>query len=122
MGQQQLAPRRSPPEAPEEEVLTDEQPGCSLSLVAPLRRCGGEPPNLSRSDPPHHTHSSEDPMPSKLVMGKYKAGKLHSGSKSGPLVKSRPQAIAIMMSERKNEDVDADEQPQRHAKPKRKKA
>jgi hypothetical protein len=33
------------------------------------------------------------------VMGEYKAGKLHSGSKKGPLVKSRKQAIAIGMSE-----------------------
>ena len=33
------------------------------------------------------------------VMGEYKSGKLHSGSKSGPVVKSRKQAIAIAMSE-----------------------
>jgi hypothetical protein len=33
------------------------------------------------------------------VMGEYKAGELHSGSKSGPMVKSRKQAIAIAMSE-----------------------
>lgn len=33
------------------------------------------------------------------VMGEYKRGKLHSGSKSGPIVKSRDQAIAIAMSE-----------------------
>ena len=33
------------------------------------------------------------------VMGEYKAGKLHSGSKSGPVVKSRQQAVAIAMSE-----------------------
>jgi hypothetical protein len=33
------------------------------------------------------------------VMGEYKAGDLHSGSKSGPMVKSRKQAIAIAMSE-----------------------
>ena len=33
------------------------------------------------------------------VMGEYKAGKLHSGSKSGPAVKSRQQAVAIAMSE-----------------------
>jgi len=32
-------------------------------------------------------------------MGEYKRGKLHSGSKSGPKVKSRKQAIAIAMSE-----------------------
>jgi len=33
------------------------------------------------------------------VMGEYKAGKLHSGSKKGPVVKSRQQAVAIAMSE-----------------------
>ena len=35
------------------------------------------------------------------VMHEYKAGELHSGSKSGPMVKSRKQAIAIGMSESK---------------------
>jgi hypothetical protein len=33
------------------------------------------------------------------VMHEYKHGKLHSGSKKGPKVKSREQAIAIGMSE-----------------------
>jgi hypothetical protein len=33
------------------------------------------------------------------VMREYAAGKLHSGSKKGPVVKSRKQAIAIAMSE-----------------------
>jgi hypothetical protein len=32
-------------------------------------------------------------------MHKFKAGKLHSGSKHGPVVKNRKQAIAIAMSE-----------------------
>lgn len=35
----------------------------------------------------------------KDVMHKFKGGKLHSGSKKGPIVKSRKQAIAIGMSE-----------------------
>jgi len=35
------------------------------------------------------------------VMKEYKGGKLHSGSKKGPVVKSRKQAIAIAMSEAK---------------------
>ena len=34
------------------------------------------------------------------VMGEFKAGKLHSGSKSGPVVKNPKQAIAIAMSEK----------------------
>lgn len=33
------------------------------------------------------------------VMGEYKRGKLHSGSKKGPQVKSRKMAIAIALSE-----------------------
>lgn len=33
------------------------------------------------------------------VMKEFKSGKLHSGSKKGPEVKSRKQAVAIGMSE-----------------------
>jgi hypothetical protein len=33
------------------------------------------------------------------VMGEFKRGTLHSGSKKGPVVKSRKQAIAIALSE-----------------------
>lgn len=33
------------------------------------------------------------------TMKEFKGGKLHSGSKKGPMVKSRPQAIAIGLSE-----------------------
>ncbi len=33
------------------------------------------------------------------TMREYKGGTLHSGSKSGPVVKSRKQAIAIGMSQ-----------------------
>jgi hypothetical protein len=35
------------------------------------------------------------------VMHEFKAGKLHSGSKKGPVVKSRKQAVAIALSEAK---------------------
>jgi hypothetical protein len=35
----------------------------------------------------------------KKVMKEFKSGKLHSGSKKGPVVKSRKQAIAIALSE-----------------------
>jgi hypothetical protein len=35
----------------------------------------------------------------KSVMGEYKSGKLHSGSKKGPVVKNPKQAIAIALSE-----------------------
>lgn len=40
-------------------------------------------------------------MPFDKVMHKFKKGKLHSGSKHGPKVKNRKQAIAIMLSEKK---------------------
>ncbi len=40
-------------------------------------------------------------MPWNEVMHKYKHGELHSGSKSGPPVKNRKQAIAIMLSEKR---------------------
>lgn len=33
------------------------------------------------------------------VMHEFKTGSLHSGSKKGPVVKSRKQAVAIAMSE-----------------------
>ena len=36
---------------------------------------------------------------SKLVMGEFKKGKLRSGSKGGPKVKSRKQAVAIALSD-----------------------
>ena len=35
----------------------------------------------------------------KKVMDEWKTGTLHSGSKSGPVVKSQKQAIAIALSE-----------------------
>lgn len=37
----------------------------------------------------------------KKVMGEFKSGSLHSGSKSGPKVTNRKQAIAIALSEAK---------------------
>ena len=40
-------------------------------------------------------------MPFDEVMPKFKAGQLHSGSKKGPQVKNRKQAIAIMLSEKR---------------------
>jgi len=40
-------------------------------------------------------------MPWNQVMHKWGEGKLHSGGKGGPVVKSQDQAIAIMMSEKR---------------------
>lgn len=42
-------------------------------------------------------------MPSSEVMHEFKHGKLRSGSKHGPKVKNRKQAIAIMLSEKRKE-------------------
>lgn len=42
-------------------------------------------------------------MPASEVMPKYRAGKLHSGSKSGPTVKNPKQAKAILLSEARDE-------------------
>lgn len=36
------------------------------------------------------------------VMGEYKSGDLHSGSKTGPVVKNQKQAVAIALSEARN--------------------
>lgn len=40
-------------------------------------------------------------MPFDEVMSKFGEGELHSGSKSGPKVKSQKQAVAIMLSEKR---------------------
>ena len=40
-------------------------------------------------------------MPWNMVPEKFKAGDLHSGSKSGPPVRSRKQMLAIMLSEKR---------------------
>lgn len=37
----------------------------------------------------------------KKVMKEFSEGKLHSGSKKGPLVKKRKQAVAIALSEQR---------------------
>lgn len=34
-----------------------------------------------------------------VVMGEFKRGQLHSGSKMGPVVRKRKQAVAIALSE-----------------------
>ena len=54
-------------------------------------------------------------MPWDEVMHKWKAGKLHSGSASGPKVKSQKQAVAIMLSE-KRAAAEGKKEYQAHAK------
>jgi hypothetical protein len=48
-------------------------------------------------------------MPWDQVMSKFKKGGLHSGSKKGPPVKNRKQAIAIMLSEKREAEGGKDE-------------
>jgi hypothetical protein len=45
-------------------------------------------------------------MPASEVMRKFKSGKLRSGSKHGPKVRSKKQATAIMLSEARAEGYD----------------
>ena len=60
-------------------------------------------------------------MPSKNVMHKFKTGALNSGGPGGPIVKNRKQAIAIMLSEKRNEDeTGSPDAPARGRKPTRK--
>ncbi len=40
-------------------------------------------------------------VPYGKVLGKFKRGTLHSGSKKGPKVTNRSQALAIMLSEKR---------------------
>ena len=52
-------------------------------------------------------------MPSSEVMHKWKTGKLHSGSKKGPVVHNRKQAIAIMLSEKRAEKANGGKYPEK---------
>lgn len=58
-------------------------------------------------------------MPSSEVMHKYKHGQLHSGSKRGPVVKKRKQAIAIMLSEKREEKRHGGKYPEKKKKTKK---
>ena len=58
-------------------------------------------------------------MPSSEVMRKWKAGKLHSGSKTGKKVTSRKQAIAIMLSEKRAEAKHGGKYPEKKRRAKR---
>ncbi len=55
-------------------------------------------------------------MPYDEVMHKWKAGELHSGSKSGPKVKSQRQAVAIMLSEKRKAGAGKSEYQSRKGK------
>ena len=55
-------------------------------------------------------------MPSSKVLDKWKAGKLHSGSKKGPIVNNQKQAVAIMLSEKKAEKANGGKYPETKGK------
>ena len=44
-------------------------------------------------------------MPWNEVMSKFKKGNLNSGSKKGPVVKNRKQAVAIMLNEKRTAEA-----------------
>jgi hypothetical protein len=46
-------------------------------------------------------------------MDKWKKGKLHSGSKKGPVVRSQKQAVAIMLSEKRKEKAHGGKYPEK---------
>lgn len=52
-----------------------------------------------------HSQSMKDTGKIHKVMHEFKHGTLHSGSKSGPTVKSRAQAVAIAISEQKKQNA-----------------
>lgn len=52
-------------------------------------------------------------MPSKEVMPKFKRGKLHSGSKKGPIVTNPAQARAIAASEHREEEKHGGHYPEK---------
>jgi hypothetical protein len=57
------------------------------------------PAYIQCGPPPMPKSASKSQQKVHKVMHEYKVGKLHSGSKKGPLVKKRKQAIAIALSE-----------------------
>lgn len=60
-------------------------------------------------------------MPASQVMKEFRAGRLHSGSKRGPVVTNPKQAKAILLSEAREEGHDIPEPPKRGKKPSRRK-
>jgi hypothetical protein len=86
---------KSRPEAPAEPKKWWDK---DYDLVAPATMEEGERYyELSKHDMPRTKAGKQAKM--KKVMGEYKRGELRSGSKTGPRVKSRAQAVAIGLSQ-----------------------
>lgn len=107
-------PPEEPMDLPPLPFLPPELPGISIdegreSIMpvspAPMKNIGFKIP--SPSDAEVVPYMVAPPSPGRFakggkvqkVMREYKEGKLHSGSKKGPLVKNREQAVAIALSE-----------------------
>lgn len=73
-------------------VMNNKNPGETKMHTAP--RLPGPKLNMAKGG----MTKAQDAKVGK-VMGEFKAGELHSGSKTGSVVKSRKQAVAIAMSE-----------------------
>lgn len=74
-----------------------------MGATAPMpSRCTWEE---RATDPGYSIEGADNPIRHnpgmEETMHEYKAGSLHSGSKKGPVVKNRKQAIAIAMSEKR---------------------
>ena len=55
-------------------------------------------------------------MPASQVMKKFRKGRLHSGSKKGPVVTNPKQATAIQISEARDEGYDIPKKPRKRGK------
>jgi hypothetical protein len=84
-------PKAAP--APKADMLYSKKENSAKNLLA-----DGKAPNLPSAKGGVNMAKGGSAKVGK-VMGEFKAGELHSGSKSGPVVKSRKQAIAIGLSE-----------------------
>lgn len=84
-------PKAAP--APKADMLYSKKENSAKNLLA-----DGKAPNLPSAKGGVNMAKGGSAKVGK-VMGEFKEGKLHSGSKSGPVVKSRKQAIAIGLSE-----------------------
>lgn len=73
------------------------------AIIAALLMVSAAHADSMLGNDPNYFANTEICMPAKNVMPKFKRGQLHSGSKKGPVVKNKKQAIAIMLSEKRAE-------------------
>ena len=73
----------------------------NMPVRTPPKPLPGKVPPPTMSTMPVDMKSGGKVMQAKVgkVMGEFKAGELHSGSKTGPVVKNPKQAVAIALSE-----------------------